>query len=69
MVDDVLTRDAIYRIQANSAGFEALKSQINDTNDELKKLQEQIESIASHFELAGQILAAINKVLTLVPGI
>jgi hypothetical protein len=68
-VDSVLTKDAMYRLHANVALFDALLKQINDTNDELKKLQDQIKSIAAGFDAAGQVLAAISKVLTFIPGI
>jgi hypothetical protein len=68
-VDSVLTKDAMYRLHANADLFDALLKQINDTNDELKKLQDQIKSIAAGFNAAGQVLAAINKVLTFIPGI
>lgn len=68
-VDDVLTKDNMYRIKASSALFDALLEQINDTNEGLEKLKKQIESIATGFQIAGQVLAAINKVLSLVPGI
>jgi hypothetical protein len=68
-VDGILTKDAMYRLHANSELFDALEKQICDTNKGLKTLQEQIEAIASHFAEAGEVLAAINKVLTLVPGI
>jgi hypothetical protein len=67
-VDDILTKDDMYRLQANSAVFDALLQQINYTNIGLKKLQGQVASIASHFAMAGDIIAAIDKVLTLVPG-
>ena len=67
-VDDVLTKDAIYRLQANTTQFEALQKQINETNAGLKTLEEQIESIAETFNGAGAILGAINNVLSLVPG-
>ena len=67
-VDDVLTKDNMYRIKASSALFDALLEQINDTNEGLEKLKKQIESIATGFQIAGQVLAAINKVLSLVPG-
>jgi len=68
-VDDILTKDNMYRIEASSALFDALLEQINQTNEGLEKLRKQIQSIAKGFEIAGQVLAAINKVLTLVPGI
>ena len=67
-VDNTLTKDNMYRLQANTELFQALLQQINDTNSGLKTLQEQIAAIASHFATAADIIAAINKVLTLVPG-
>ena len=68
-VDNVLTKDDMYRLEANTALFKALCQQINDTNEGLKELQKQISSIAAGFNDAGQVLAAINKVLTLIPGL
>lgn len=67
-VDSILTKDAMYRLHANTALFEALLSQINTTNDDLRKLETQIAAVASHIATAGEILTAINKVLTLIPG-
>lgn len=63
-VDDVLQKDAIYRLGANTDAFNALLSQINDTNNGLKTLQSQIQATASHFQTAGAILGAIDKVLS-----
>lgn len=68
-VDNVLTKDDMYRLEANTALFKALCEQIKDTNEGLEELQKQISSIAAGFNDAGQVLAAINKVLTLIPGI
>lgn len=67
-VDDILTKDAMYRLHADTALFEALLKQINDTNHDLQKLKDRVAAVASHIATAGAILAAINKVLTLVPG-
>lgn len=67
-VDQVLTEDDLYKRTADTAIFDALQKQINYTNQGLKTLQGQISSIASHFAMAGDIIAAIAKVLTLVPG-
>ena len=66
-VHDVLTKDDLYKISANTAAFNALQQQINSTNTGLQALQGQIASIASHIATAGDILAAITKVLTLLP--
>ena len=68
-VGNVLTKDNMYRLHRNTALLEALQKQIDDTNEGLKTLQKQISSIAAGFDVAGQVLAAINKVLSLVPGI
>ena len=68
-VDRVLTQDDEYKLTQNTAIFAALKKQINSTNQGLKTLRDQIVSIASHFATAGAILGAIDKVLTLVPGL
>lgn len=65
-VDDVLQKDDIYRLGANTDAFNALLSQIQSTNDGLKTLQTQITATASHFQTAGDILGAINRVLGLV---
>ncbi len=67
-VDQVLTKDDEYKLSADTAIFEALKKQINYTNQGLKTLRDQISSIASHFAMAGDIVAAIDKVFTLIPG-
>src|SRR5579885_3460705 len=48
-VDNVLTKDDMYRLQANTALFEALCKQISDTNEGLKELEKQISSIAAGF--------------------
>ncbi len=67
-VDQVLTKDDEYRLSADTAIFEALQKQISYTNQGLETLRDQISSIASHFAMAGDIIAAISKVLTVIPG-
>lgn len=67
-VDNVLTKDTMYRIEANTVLYGALLQQINGTNDELKALQAQILAISSGVSTFGDILGAIDKVLTLIPG-
>jgi hypothetical protein len=66
-VDQVLTKDDEFKLSADTAILGALRKQINYTNQGLKTLRDQIASIASHFAMAGDIIAAIDKVLTLVP--
>ena len=67
-VDQVLTNDNMYRLHANTAMLDALVKQINNTNDGLKTLKDQIAAVASHIDETGDIVAAISKVLTLIPG-
>jgi hypothetical protein len=67
-VDRILKQDDEYKLSADTNIFAALQQQIDSTNKGLKTLQDQISSIASHFAMAGDILAAINKVFTLIPG-
>ena len=67
-VDQVLTKDDEYKLSADTAIFEALQKQINYTNQGLKTLRDQISSIASRFAMAGDVIAAIDKVLSLFPG-
>jgi hypothetical protein len=67
-IDQVLTRDDEFKLSQDTAVFAALKAQISSANQGLKTLRGQIAAIASHFATAGTILAAIDKVLTLLPG-
>jgi hypothetical protein len=68
-VDQVLRKDDLYKLSADTAILVALQKQIDSTNQGLKTLRDQISSIASHFAMAGEILGAIDTVLKLVPGI
>jgi hypothetical protein len=68
-VQNVLTKDDMYKFDQDTALFKALLDQINVTNDSLKVVQDQIASTASHFATADKILAAISKVLSLVPAL
>ena len=65
-VSNILTKDDMYKLNANTALFQALQVQINSTNDDLKTLQGQIAATASHFALAGDILAGITKVFSVL---
>jgi hypothetical protein len=67
-VNNILTKDKMYSLHADTALFQALLQQINDTNADLKTLRTQIKSVASAFSTAGDIIQSINKVLTLIPG-
>jgi len=63
-VEDVLTKDDLYKFNADTALFSALLQQIDDTNTGLKTLQSQIAATASHFKTADSIVAAASKVLS-----
>jgi hypothetical protein len=67
-VDDVLTKDSIYKLEATTALYEALLQQISDTNDELAALQAQILAISSGISTFGNVLSAIGKVMALFPA-
>ena len=67
-VDQVLTKDDEYKLSEDTAIFEALQKQINYTNQGLKTLRDQISTIAFRFAMAGDVIAAIDKVLSLFPG-
>ena len=66
-VDNVLTKNAMYVLNANTALFQALTDQIKSTNDELLVLKKQIEQVADRVSMAAQVLGAITTVLNLVP--
>jgi DNA repair ATPase RecN len=68
-VDDILTKDRISRLEANTAEYQALLQQIRATNDQLKDLQHQVASVASHLSQAGDVIAAISKVFSFFPGL
>jgi hypothetical protein len=63
-VDDILTKDNMYKLSQDTAIFAALQTQITSTNQGLQTLQAQIGSTDSRFSMAGDILAGITKVLT-----
>ncbi len=66
-VRNILTKDNMYRLKASTALYEALLTQIGATNKDLAALRKQIADIADHIATAATILAAIDKVLTIIP--
>jgi hypothetical protein len=68
-IDDILTKDNMYRLHADTALFSALQDQINTTSDELKVLKGKITAISSKISTAGTIISAIDKVLSFAPGL
>jgi hypothetical protein len=67
-VGNILAKDLEYQFNANTARLLALRAQINSTNTDLVKIKAQLAVIAARIATAGTIIAAINKVLSLVPG-
>jgi hypothetical protein len=67
-VGNILTKDGEYRLAANTALYDALLQQIDSTNVQLNALQTQILAISNGVSTFADILGAIEKVLTLVPG-
>jgi hypothetical protein len=63
-VSNTLTKDDMCKFSQDSSLFAALQAQITSTNQGLATLQTQIQSTASHFSMAGDILSAITKVFT-----
>jgi hypothetical protein len=63
-VSNILTKDDMYKFSQDTDVFTALQAQITSTNQGLQTLQTQIQSTASHFAMAGNILSAITKVFT-----
>jgi hypothetical protein len=67
-VGNILTKDDEYRLAANTALYDALLLQINSTNADLKALRQQMLAIANDISTFSDILAAIDKILSMVPG-
>lgn len=67
-VETILNDDAGSGITANTALYTSLLQQINSTNSDLKALQTQILAISSGISTFSDILAAITKVLSMMPG-
>jgi len=67
-IQSVLDKDALYHLNQNTAAFSELQKQFDAANKSLKTLKAQIAATASHFSMAAEIIAAINGVLSLIPG-
>jgi hypothetical protein len=66
-IDDVLTKDNIYRLQLNTIKFSEVYDQVKQANGQLSTLKTRITAVSSHIRTAAEIVAAIDKVLTIVP--
>jgi len=67
-VGAVLSADNEYRLNQDTAHFQALQTQINAANDSLTKLKKDIAGISSKISVLGDVAAGIAKVLSLVTG-
>jgi len=65
-IGDLISADDQYLIQQDTAQFKALLTAINTTNDGLKDLKKKIAGVATKISIFGDVLAAVNKILTLV---
>ena len=68
-IGGVLSADNEYRLNQDTAQFNALLKQIGVANAALKKLQADIGGIATKLSVFGDVVAGIETVLILVPGI
>jgi septal ring factor EnvC (AmiA/AmiB activator) len=68
-IADVITADNQYRISQDDASFAALNKKFTAANDSLKTLQAQMEGIAKKVGAVASALAAVNKLVSLVPHV
>jgi hypothetical protein len=68
-IGNLLSADDQYRLNQGTAQFQALLTAINGTNAGLKTLQTKIAGIAGGIATFGEVVGAITKVLSFVPGI
>jgi hypothetical protein len=66
-IGGLISADDQYRLNADTAQFQAMLAQINATNSGLKTLQTKIAGIAGGISTFGAVVGAIDKVLSLVP--
>lgn len=56
-------------LAANTALFEALEPKIKAANQALNKIKEEIAKITKNIATAGMVVAAINKAVSMFPGL
>lgn len=66
-IGDILTALDEDQLAGNSAQFTALLPKVKAVNDALKQIQESIKKITKDIDTASNVLAAVSKLLTLVP--
>ena len=68
-IGGLLSADDQCRLNVDTAQFQAMLTQINTTNGGLKTLQTKIAGIAGGIAKFGAVMGAIDKVLSLIPGV
>jgi ABC-type transporter Mla subunit MlaD len=68
-IGGVLSADNEYRLNQDTAQFNALLAQINTATAALKKLQADIAGIASKVSVFGAVAGGIAKVLSFLPAL
>jgi hypothetical protein len=66
-IGDILTALDEDQLARNTCAFTAILPKVKAVNDALKQVQETITTITKDIDTAAQVLAAANKLLTLVP--
>ncbi len=66
-IDDILSADDAFRLNANSAAFADLTKKIGKVNDGLTALQTQIAAVAKTLGRYSAVAGAIGKVLSMFP--
>jgi hypothetical protein len=68
-VADLLDKNDTYQQDHNTELLADLADAFKATNDNLVVLKKQIAAVAAHISAAADIIAAVDKVLTMFPGV
>ena len=68
-IGDILTAIDEQQLAANTELFIQLKPKLKAINDALTQIQKQITNITKNIDTAATVISAINKVLSLWPGL
>ena len=68
-IGNLLSADDQYRIHADDAKYKEILAQLAQTNAGLDALQNKIAGIAGEFGVLADVVGAITKLLTIVPGL
>jgi hypothetical protein len=66
-IGDIITAMDEDELAENTAAFTAMLPKVKAVNDALKEIQDRITRITKDIDTASKVLAAVNKVLTMVP--